>query len=242
MLSKKIHRKSFIYFDSAASGHKPQVVLEAMQDFYANKYGKPSEEHVLSRKATEQVENVRKKLADFIGAPSQKSIVFTRGCTESINIVAGGFAKGVLKKGDEILITSLEHHANIVPWQMACEWSGAVLRIVPLIDTGEVDIKAYKSMLSEKTKIVAMTHASHVLGTILPAKQMIKWAHEKGIPVMLDGAQAIPHMPVTICGSWIVSSIRSLFTRWVAPPGLVFYSERRNGWNESRLSKAARTW
>ena len=198
MLAKRINRKPYIYFDNAATAHKPKVVLESLQQFYSAEYGKPNEEHILGKEATKRIEEVRKKLADFIGAPTERNIVFTKGCTESINIVAGGFAKGVLKKGDEILITSLEHHANIVPWQMACELTGAVLKVVPLIETGEVDIKAYKNMLSEKTKIVAMVHASHVLGTILPAKQMIKWAHEKGIPVMLDGAQALPHMPVNM--------------------------------------------
>ena len=198
MLGKRINLKPFIYFDNAATCHKPQVVLNSLQKFYSDEYGKPNEEHALSKEATKRIEEVRKAVAKFIGAPSEKNIVFTRGCTESINIVAGGFAKGVLKKGDEVLISSLEHHANIVPWQMACEASGATLKVVPLIETGEVDIKAFKSLLSDKTKIVAVVHASHVLGTILPVKQMIKWAHEKNIPVMLDGAQAIPHMPVNM--------------------------------------------
>jgi cysteine desulfurase / selenocysteine lyase len=198
MLDKKVRRKPFIYFDNAATGHKPKAVLDALQEFYSSDYGKPQEKHTLSKDATEQVEQVRKKVAAFIGASSEKTIVFTRGCTESINIVAGGFAKGVLKKGDEILITSLEHHANIVPWLMACEMSGAVLKVVPLTHRGEVDLQMYKTMLSEKTRIVAMVHTSHVLGTILPAKQMIRWAHQKGIPVMVDGAQAIPHMPVDV--------------------------------------------
>jgi cysteine desulfurase / selenocysteine lyase len=198
MLSKRINRKPFIYFDNAATGHKPQAVLESLQKFYSSEYGKPKEEHELGKKATERENQVRKKVADFIGASSEKCIVFTRGCTESINIVAGGFSKGLLKKGDEVLITALEHHANIIPWQMACVQTGAVLKVVPLVDTGEVDIKAYKAMLSDKTKIVAISHSSHVLGSILPVKQMIRWAHEKGIPVMLDGAQAAPHMPVNM--------------------------------------------
>ena len=171
MLGKRINRRPFIYFDNAATGHKPQVVLESLQKFYASEYGKPKEEHALGKEATKRIEHVREKVAKFIGSPSEKTIVFTRGCTESINIVAGGFAKGILKKGDEILITSLEHHANIIPWQMACELSGAILKVVPLINTGEVDIKAYKEMLSDKTRIVAMVHASHVLGTILPVSK-----------------------------------------------------------------------
>src|SRR5215212_2802164 len=198
MLNKKINRKPFIYFDNAATGHKPQSVIERLQEFYISEYGKPKEEHELGKMASKTVEEVRKKIADFIGATSEKQIVFTRGCTESINIVAGGFAKGLLKKGDEVMITALEHHANIIPWQMACAQSGAILKVVPLISTGEIDLKAYASLLSERTKIVAVSHSSHVLGTILPVKNMIKLAHEKNIPVLLDGAQAVPHMPVDV--------------------------------------------
>jgi cysteine desulfurase/selenocysteine lyase len=198
MLSQKINRKRFIYFDNAATGHKPQTVLERLQKFYTAEYGKPKTEYELGKQASEMVEEARSKISEFIGAPSEKNIVFTRGCTESINIVAGGFAKELLKKGDEVLITALEHHANIIPWQMACAQSGAVLKIVPLIATGQIDFKAYEKMLTDRTKVVAISHSSHVLGTILPVKEMIKLAHQKKIPVMLDGAQTVPHMPVNM--------------------------------------------
>lgn len=198
MLRKRINQKRYIYFDNAASGHKPQSILERLQRFYAEEYGKPKEEHILSKHASEFVEETRKKVADFIVARSEKNIVFTRGCTESINIVAGGFGKGLLKKGDEVLISALEHHANIVPWQMACAQSGAILKVIPILPTGQIDYKAYEQLLSEKTKIVAVAHSSHVLGTILPVKEMIKQAHKKGIPVLLDGAQTAPHMPINM--------------------------------------------
>jgi len=198
MLGKKVNRKPFIYFDNAATGHKPQSVLQRLQQFYMGEYGKPKESHELGKMATESVEEARSKIANFIGAGSEKSIVFTRGCTESINIVAGGFAREILKKRDEILITALEHHANIIPWQMACAQSGAILKVVPITPSGEVEIESFENMLSNRTKIVAVSHSSHVFGTILPVKKMIALAHKKGIPVLLDGAQTVPHMPVNV--------------------------------------------
>jgi len=198
MLDQKIERKRFIYFDNAATGHKPQTVLESLQKFYTEEYGKPKTEYKLGKQASGAVEEVRSKIAAFIGASTEKNIVFTRGCTESINIVAGGFAKGILKPGDEVLITALEHHANIIPWQMACAQTGSILKVIPLIPSGEIDYKAYQAMLSERTKIVAISHSSHVLGTILPVKEMIRAAHKNDIPVMLDGAQTVPHMPVNM--------------------------------------------
>ena len=198
MLGKKVNRKPFIYFDNAATGHKPQSVLQRLQQFYMGEYGKPKESHELGKMATESVEEARSKIANFIRAGSEKSIVFTRGCTESINIVAGGFAREILKKRDEILITALEHHANIIPWQMACAQSGAILKVVPITPSGEVEIESFENMLSDRTKIVAVSHSSHVFGTILPVKKMIALAHKKGIPVLLDGAQTVPHMPVNV--------------------------------------------
>jgi len=198
MLAKKIHRKPIIYFDNAATGHKPQSVLERLKEFYTNEYGQPKESHFLGKNVSRFIEDARKKVVSFIGATSEKNIVFTRGCTESINIVAGGFAKGILGKNDEVVITAMEHHANIVPWQMACAQSGAILKVVPILSTGEVDLKAYSDILSDRTKIVAVVHSSHVLGTILPVKEMVKLAHRKNIPVMLDGAQAAPHIPVNM--------------------------------------------
>jgi cysteine desulfurase / selenocysteine lyase len=196
MLQRKINRKPIIYFDNAASGQKPGSVIQRLQEFYMYEYGKPKEEHQLGKETTQLVEEARKKVAKFINAPSEKCIVFTRGCTESINIVAGGFAKGILKPGDEVLITALEHHANIIPWQMACAQTGAILKVAPILPTGEISLPNYESMLTDKTKVVAVSHTSHVLGTIVPVKQLTAMAHKRNIPVLVDGAQATPHKPV----------------------------------------------
>jgi cysteine desulfurase / selenocysteine lyase len=195
LLTKRISGKPVIYFDSAATGQKPMVVMERLQQFYSSEYAKPQEKHKLSKNVTSELDDARSKIADFFGA-RDKEIVFTRGCTEAINLVAGGFARGLLKSGDDVLVTALEHHANIVPWQMACEQSGARLRVIPITSSGEPDMRAYEKMLTRRTKIVAVAHTSHVLGTILPVKEMAKLAHKKNIPLLVDGAQAAPHMPV----------------------------------------------
>ncbi|MFL5810892.1 MAG: aminotransferase class V-fold PLP-dependent enzyme [Flavisolibacter sp.] len=197
MLSKTIRNKPFIYLDSAATAHKPVAVIKCLEEYFSGSYGKPQEEHELSKITTDAVNDARSKVARFFGA-GDKEIVFTRGCTEGINMVAAGFAKGFLKKGDEILISALEHHANIVPWLMACEHTGAVLKVIPITPAGEIDMDDYNTLLSAKTKMVSVSHTSHVLGTILPVKEIIKLAHKRDIPVMLDGAQAAPHMPVDV--------------------------------------------
>jgi cysteine desulfurase/selenocysteine lyase len=198
MLQEKYHGKPLIYLDNAASAQKPDCVLETLQHFYSRHYAKPKEENELSRKVTEEVENARKKMASFIGAKKSKEVIFTRGCTESINILAGGFAKGILKEKDEIIITAMEHHANIVPWQIACEKSGAVLKVIPVSDTGELQLEVLEELINDRTKLISVVHASHVLGTILPIKEITKLAHKRNIPVFADGAQAIPHLPIDV--------------------------------------------
>ena len=198
MLQKTIDGKQLIYLDSAATGQKPEVVMKRLYQYYTEEYAKPKEAHSLSQQTTKELEDVRSKVASFIGADSGEEIVFSRGCTESINMVAGGFGRSLLKEGDEIVITQLEHHANIIPWQIACEQSGAKIKVVPIDSNCELDIDAYRKILSSKTKVVAFLHSSHVLGTLLPAKQLIEIAHEKDIPVMVDGAQTAPHMPVNM--------------------------------------------
>jgi cysteine desulfurase/selenocysteine lyase len=196
MLQKKIKGKQIIYLDSAATGQKPKRVIDRLTSLYLDEYGKPKESHYLSQEITKQLDAARKKTASFLGAKSEEEIIFSRGCTESINIVAGGFERGLLKNGDSVVITALEHHANIVPWQLACAQTGALLKVVPVNNKGEVDMAAYAAALSEKTKIVSVSHTSHALGNKLPVKDMVRLAHQKNIPVMLDGAQAAPHMPV----------------------------------------------
>ncbi|MDB5251585.1 MAG: cysteine desulfurase [Flaviaesturariibacter sp.] len=196
MLQKKRNGKQLIYFDSAASTQKPKVVMDKLYDFYLNEYAKPDERHAFSQETTEELENARKKMAGFLNAKSEKDIVFTRGCTEAINLVAGGFERGLLDKEDEVLISALEHHANIVPWQLACAQTGARLRVIPINQQGEIELAAYEVMLTKKVKIVAISHTSHALGNKLPITQMVAMAHKRGIPVLVDGAQAAPHMPV----------------------------------------------
>jgi cysteine desulfurase / selenocysteine lyase len=198
MLQTKLRGKSLIYLDSAASGQKPNRVLEKLWNFYTKEYAKPKEEHELSKKVTKELEETRSKLADFLNASSSKEIIFSRGCTEAINMVALSFERSILKRGDEILITELEHHSNLVPWQMACERTGAKLRVAPITSSGVLDMQAFEKMLTSRTKLVAISHSSHVLGTILPVKQITKMAHKRGIPVMVDGAQAAPHMAIDL--------------------------------------------
>ena len=198
MLKQTMNGKPLIYFDTAATCPKPLAVTDRLLQFYTEEYGKPKEEHTLSKQATEEMEKARKKMAGFIVAAKPEEIVFTRGCTEGINIVANGFARSLLKHGDEILITALEHHANIIPWQMACKQTGAVLKVAPIEPSGEIDPEKFKNMFSQKTAIVSFSHSSHVLGTMLPVKAMTEIAHEYNVPVLIDGAQAAPHMPVSM--------------------------------------------
>lgn len=198
MLQKMINGKQIIYLDSAATTQKPKRVMDRLYQFYTEEYAKPNESHSLSQQATKELDEARKKMAAFIGAKSEKEIVFSRGCTESINMVAGGFERGLLKEGDEVLITALEHHANIVPWQLACEQTGAKLKVAAINEKGEIDLASYERALTDRVKIVSLSHTSHALGNKLPVKEMISVAHKKGIPVMVDGAQAAPHMKVNM--------------------------------------------
>jgi cysteine desulfurase/selenocysteine lyase len=196
MLKETINGKPLIYFDSASTNHKPQVVIDRLSELYIKEYGKTEEEHTYGKRMTEAYEEARAKFAKFINAKEPKEIVFTPSCTASINMVANGFARAFLKAGDEILISTMEHHSNIIPWQMACEQTGAKLVISPIKSNGELDMDAYASLLSDRTKIVSICHSSNVLGTITPVNDIVKLAHAKNIPVLIDGAQTAPHMKV----------------------------------------------
>jgi cysteine desulfurase/selenocysteine lyase len=196
MLQHEQNGKRLIYFDSAATTQKPKVVMDRLYKFYLEEYGKPDESHSLSQQATKELDEARRKMTAFLNAKSETEIVFTRGCTESINLVAGGFERGFLETEDEVLISAVEHHANIVPWQLACSQTGARLRVIPVNQKGEIELAAYEVMLTKKVKVVAISHTSHALGNKLPIKEMVAMAHKRGIPVMVDGAQAVPHMPV----------------------------------------------
>jgi cysteine desulfurase/selenocysteine lyase len=198
-LHQEIHGKPLAYLDNAASTMKPRAVVDAIRNFYERDYSNIHRGvHQLSQRATAAYEAVRAQLRGFLGVPSQGEIVFTRGTTEAINLVAQSYARPRLRPGDEILLTHLEHHSNIVPWQMVCEQTGASLVVAPINDEGEVELDAMLSLLSPSTKLVAMAHVSNALGTITPVEEVIEAAHAVGAPVLLDGAQAVAHLAVDL--------------------------------------------
>lgn len=199
ILGTLVNQRPLIYFDNGATTQKPKVVLEAIEEAYS-KYNANIHRgvHYLSQRATERHEAARSHVARFINAPSEKQVIFTRGTTESINLVATCFGAKFVEPGDEIVISTMEHHANIVPWQMMCERTGARLRVIKLNTEGEIDIDDYASLLNSRTKLVALSHVSNVLGTINPIKTLIDLAHQRGVPVLIDGAQAIAHTKVDV--------------------------------------------
>ncbi len=199
ILAEKIYNKPLIYFDNGATTQKPRCVVEKIdQGYYHLNANIHRGVHYLSQKATEAHEAARQSIAEFLGSDKREEIIFTRGTTEAINLVAFSFGEAFCKPGDEVIVSVMEHHSNIVPWQMLCERKGMKLRVVPMNEKGEMDIEAYASLLTERTKIVSVTHVSNVLGTINPVKEIIRLAHEKAIPVLLDGAQAVPHIKVNV--------------------------------------------
>ncbi|MCQ2346533.1 MAG: cysteine desulfurase [Paludibacteraceae bacterium] len=199
ILNEQVYGKPLVYFDNAATTQKPQQVINAMvyayTHFNANIHRGV---HHLSQVATAKHEEAREYVATFLGAASAKEIIFTKGTTDSLNMLAFSFGEACIHEGDEIIVSQLEHHSNIVPWQMLCERKKAVLRVIPLRDNQTLDIEAYKALLSDKTKLVSVAHVSNVLGIINPVKEIIQIAHEKGIPVAIDGAQAAPHLTVNL--------------------------------------------
>lgn len=199
ILTEKIYNKQLIYFDNAATTQKPRCVVEKIeQGYYHLNANIHRGVHYLSQKATEAHEVARKSVAEFLGAGKQEEIIFTRGTTEAINLVAFSFGEAFCKAGDEVIVSVMEHHSNIVPWQMLCERKSMTLRVIPMNEKGELEMEAYKSLLNERTKIVSVTHVSNVLGTINPVREIIRLAHEKNIPVLVDGAQAVPHIKVNV--------------------------------------------
>lgn len=199
ILSRKVYEKPLVYFDNGATTQKPQCVIDAVDEVFTS-YNSNIHRgvHALSDKASEEYENAREEVRSFINAGKKEEIVFTSGTTGSINAVAFSFGERYIKNGDEIILSNLEHHANIVPWQMMCERKNAKLRVIPIDDNGEVLFDDYLKLLSKKTKLVAVTQASNALGTILPVKKIIKAAHSMNIPVLIDGAQGIQHSIVDI--------------------------------------------
>jgi cysteine desulfurase/selenocysteine lyase len=211
ILSERVHGKPLVYLDSANTSQKPLAVLEAMDAYYRHANANIHRAtHLLSERATALYEGARAKAAAFINAPDPRTIVLTRGTTDGINLVAQSYGRTMLAAGDEIVISWLEHHSNIVPWQMLCEQTGAVLRVIPINEIGEIDLDAYAGLLSARTRLVAVSHVSNALGTINPVRQMVEQAHARGAVVLIDGAQAVPHMAVDVqalgCDFYVFSS------------------------------------
>jgi cysteine desulfurase / selenocysteine lyase len=198
-LHQEVNGKHLVYFDNGATSQKPQMVIDAITHYYSKENSNIHRGvHFLSQQATDKYEAAREAVRRFINAGSIEEIIFTRGTTEAINLVSSCLARSLFKEGDEIIISAIEHHSNIVPWQMACEQSGAILKVIPVLDSGELDMEAYRDLLNEKTKLVAVNHISNALGTINPIEEMIPLAHAKGALVLIDGAQAVPHAKVDV--------------------------------------------
>jgi cysteine desulfurase / selenocysteine lyase len=199
LLNRQIHGKPLIYLDNAATSQKPQVVIDAIQRYYTHDNSNIHRGvHLLSERATTAYECSRSRIRRFLNASSNREIVFTRGTTESINLVSQSFGRSRLKAGDQVLISAMEHHSNIVPWQMVCEQTGAQLRIIPMNDQGELLLDEYQKLLNKRTRIVALVHISNALGTVNPVREMTAMARQWGARVLLDGAQAVPHMAVDV--------------------------------------------
>lgn len=199
MLQKKVHGKPLVYLDSAATSLKPQAVINAISQFYSDHYGTVHRAvYALAEASTSRYDAVRRQVQQFLNAASAEEIVFTKGTTEAINLVAASFGQAFIEPGDEILISAMEHHSNIVPWQLLCERSKAHLKIIPLLENGHLDLEAYEKLLSSKTKLVSIVHISNVLGIVNPLKQLIKAAHKKGAKVFVDGAQSAPHLKIDV--------------------------------------------
>lgn len=199
ILLSTAHGKPLVYFDNAATSQKPHVVIEAIQDFYEESNANVHRGvHWLSEKATAIYENTREKVRAYFNARSTKEIIYTHGTTEGINLVANAYGSAFVSSGDEIVISELEHHSNIVPWQMLCQRTGALLRVAPIDDDGQLRLDAFEALLSDRTRLVAMAHVSNSLGTVLPVAEVIRQAHAVGAHVLLDGAQRAPHQRIDV--------------------------------------------
>jgi cysteine desulfurase / selenocysteine lyase len=199
ILQQTVHGKPLVYLDNAATAQKPQNVIDTIKNFYEHDNSNVHRAvHTLSERATLAYEQAREKVQHFINAKETREIIFTRGTTEAINLVAQSYGRDCLKSGDEIIISTMEHHSNIVPWQMLCQRTGAVLRVIPINDAGEIDLAAYEQLLNARTKLVAIVHMSNSLGTINPVQQIIQLAHAHNTPVLLDGAQAAAHFKIDV--------------------------------------------
>ena len=199
ILSEKIYGKPLVYLDNGASAQKPIQVIKAISGVYEARYANVHRGvHYLSQVATDDMEAAREKVRGFINARSEREVIFVRGATEGINLVASSWGRANLTVGDEIILSQMEHHSNIVPWQLIADITGAIIKVIPINDAGELEIEVFQNLLSEKTKIVAITHVSNALGTIVPLEQVIKKSHDAGALVLVDGCQAAPHLEVDV--------------------------------------------
>lgn len=198
-LQRKVNGHPLVYFDNAATSQKPQAVIDRISRYYtAENSNVHRGVHHLSQLATEAFESVRSLAQTFLNAPAKESVIFTKGTTEGINLIAYSFGEAFVFEGDEIIISHMEHHSNIVPWQMLCQRKGARLRVIPINDAGELDMEAFRGMVNEKTRLISLVYISNSLGTINPVEEIISYAHEQDIPVLIDGAQAVPHQAVDV--------------------------------------------
>ena len=199
ILKQTVNGKPLVYLDNAATSQKPQAVIDALVNYYTNDNSNVHRGvHTLSQRATDDYEAARTKLRQFINAEDDKESIYVRGTTEGINLVAQTFGRQNIGEDDEIIITNMEHHSNIVPWQILCEETGAKLLVIPINDAGELILDEYEKLLSPRTKLVSVVHQSNALGTIVQVQQIIELAHSRGVPVLLDGAQSVPHMPIDV--------------------------------------------
>jgi cysteine desulfurase/selenocysteine lyase len=199
ILEQTVHGKPLVYLDNAATSQKPRAVIDAISNYYLSDNANIHRGvHLLSERATAGYEGARAVVQKFLNARESREIIFVRGTTEAINLVAQAYARPLLRPGDEIVVSILEHHSNFVPWKMACEATGAALRVVPMTDAGELRMDEYERLLGNRTRLVALGHVSNALGTINPVAEIVRLAHLRGIPVLLDGAQAVPHLPVDV--------------------------------------------
>lgn len=199
ILGEKIYNQPLVYFDNGATTQKPRCVVEAMaNEYYTTNANVHRGVHFLSQKATDLYEGARETVRRFINAGSTKEIIFTRGTTESLNLFVNSFGEAFLQEGDEVIISTMEHHSNIVPWQLLAAKKGISIKVIPINDKGEIELEAYRKLFSPRTKVVSVTHVSNVLGTVNPIQKMIQIAHEHDVPFMVDGAQSVPHFPVDV--------------------------------------------
>ena len=199
ILGEKVHGKQLIYFDNAATTQKPIQVIDAISDYYRHYNANVHRAiHKLGETATEAFENSRKTIAKFISAPSEKQVIFTRGTTEAINLVASGWGRKFIGAGDEIILSEMEHHSNLIPWQLLAKEVGAKLKFIPFKEDGTIDFPVYETLLSSHTKLITITHMSNVFGTINPVIRIVQMAHDRGIPVLFDAAQSVPHLPINV--------------------------------------------